>query len=368
MEFYSLKIKNITPETSDTATLEFDIPAELAEIFKYKQGQYVTIRAQINGQEIRRSYSMSSSPLENRLAVTVKKVSGGKMSGFLHDQTKVGDVLDLAHPEGRFTSKLDPEKRHTYYLFGAGSGITPLMSILRTILEAEPMSTISLLYGSRNEESIIFKEALEQLTAQYAGQLHVEHILSQPRKEGGGGLFGMFKKSTTNWLGKMGRVELRAVKTFLEEHPPHGPLHDCIYFICGPDNMAENVQSALLGEGIPAAQIHVEHFANSHHVPGDIAAAASGTGPKLIAHLKGERIEIDIPAGATILDALVKEKYDAPYSCTSGACATCMGKVIQGEVKMDVCYALDDDEIKAGYCLTCQSRPVSDLVEISYDL
>lgn len=369
MEFYPLKINTITPETPDAVTLEFAIPAELQDNFRYKHGQYVTLRLHLDGHELRRSYSMSSSPLENRLAVTVKKVPGGVVSTYLHDRLSPGDTLEVAAPDGRFSTALDPEKRHTYYLFGAGSGITPLMSILRTVLEGEPMSAVFLLYGNRDEENIIFRDELDRLSERYAGQLFVEHVLSRPKKEAGsGGLFGLFKKTTTNWQGKTGRIDARTVGAFLEENPPHGPESDCQYFLCGPGSLADTVKAALLGRGIAAKQIHTEHFANAHHVPGENLPARAGAGGKrIVVHLKGQRIELDVPDGATILDVLVKEKYDAPYSCTSGACATCMGKVLEGKVRMDVCYALEDDEIKAGYCLTCQAHPETDHVELTYD-
>ncbi|MCC6411337.1 MAG: ferredoxin--NADP reductase [Saprospiraceae bacterium] len=369
MEFYPLTVKAITPETADTVTIEFDIPEERSDIFKYTQGQYVSIKMHLSGHEVRRSYSMSSSPLDNKLAITVKKVEGGQASTYLHDMLKVGDTLEVAHPDGRFFVKLDPEKRRTYYLFGAGSGITPLLSIIKTTLEAEPMSAIFLLYGSRNEESIIFREELDNLSERYTGQLHVEHVLSQPKKEAGtGGLFGMFKKSSTNWKGRMGRIDGRTVNSFLDENFAHGPEQECQYFVCGPGNMAESIKAGLLGRGITPKQIHTEHFVNANHVPGEFNGNETGDkGARLIVHLGGQRIETTVPDGATILDVLVKEKYDPPYSCTAGACSTCMAKVLQGEVTMDVCYALDEDEVKSGYVLTCQSKPRTPMVEITYD-
>ncbi|MBK6933460.1 MAG: ferredoxin--NADP reductase [Saprospirales bacterium] len=368
MDFHAIKVNNIVPETPDTVTLEFAIPDHLLPVFAYKQGQHITIRHELNGHEVRRSYSMSSSPVESRFAVTVKKVAGGRMSTFLHDQLKAGDTLELAPPDGRFFTPLDPDKRRTYYIFGAGSGITPLLSILKTTLEVEPMSSIFLLYGSRDEENIIFRDELERLSERYTGQLFVEHILSRPKKAASGNFLGLFKKYTSNWAGKTGRIDGRAVGQYLDENLPHGPEGDCQYFICGPGNMAETVKAALLGRGTSSKLIHTEHFVNPTHIPGEFSAAPGERPVRLIVHLHKKRIETTIPPGATILDVMVKEKHDAPYSCTAGACSTCMAKVVQGKVRMDACYALDDEEVKAGYCLTCQSHPDSDVVEISYDL
>ncbi len=367
MDFHPLKVKKIIPETADTVSLEFEIPESLSEIFAYKQGQHITIRREMNGHEVRRAYSMSSSPIEGRFAVTVKKVDGGQMSTFLHDEIKPGDTLDIAQPDGRFYVPLNPEKRRTYYIFGAGSGITPLLSILKTTLEAEPMSSIFLFYGSRDEENIIFRDELERLSSRYAGQLFVEHILSQPKKEASGSFLGLFKKYSANWSGKIGRIDGRAVVDFLDENMPHGPEEDCQYFICGPGNMAETVKLTLLSRGLNAKQIHMEHFVNPNHTPGEFSTAPGEQQVRLVVQLNGKRIETSIPAGATILDVMIKEKHDAPYSCTAGACSTCMAKVLKGKVKMDACYALDDDEVKAGYCLTCQAHPDSDEVEVTYD-
>ncbi len=369
MDFYPLKVTHITEETPDAKTFTLDVPADLSEVFAFTQGQYVTLKFDLDGHELRRSYSMSSSPLDQALAFTVKKVDGGRVSTFLHDRLQSGDTLSVSPPDGRFFAPLDPDKRRTYYLFGAGSGITPLMSILRTTLEAEPMSTVFLLYGSRNEDSIIFRDELDRLSVRYQGQLHVEHVLSRPKAESlSGSLLGLFKKKTVNWQGKTGRIAGRGVVGFLDENPPHTPETDCLYFICGPDTMPDVVKVALLARGIPPGLIYTEHFLNSHQLPGEnISDDHAAEGARLIVTLKGRRIETRVPEGATILDVLVKEKYDPPYSCTAGACSTCMAKVLSGTVHMDVCYALDPEEVKAGYCLTCQAKPTSGVVEVSYD-
>ena len=369
MDFFALKIKNKIAETADTTTLELDIPDELRDLFTYKQGQYLTLRLNLGGQELRRSYSMSSSPLESRLAVTVKKVAGGRASTYLHDTAQVGDTLDIAPPQGRFFNELNPDKRRTYYIFAAGSGITPLMSIIKTTLESEPMSAIFLLYGSRSEESIIFRDELDALSERYTGQLHVEHVLSQPKKEStGGGLFGVFKKSTTNWQGKIGRISGKMANTFLDDNLAHGPETDCIYFICGPGDLTDSIKATLVGREIQPKQIYTEHFVNATHTPGEIAGGGASGGKRVIVHLKGQKTELPVPDGATILDVLVKAKLDPPYSCTAGACSTCMAKMISGKVKMEACYALDDEEVKAGYILTCQAHLETDLVELTYDM
>lgn len=366
MDFFSLRIKKIISETPDTKTFEFEIPDTLIDRFAYKQGQYVTLRADIDGESVRRSYSMSSSPLENRLAVTVKKIEGGRMSNWLHENLEEGRELAVAPPEGRFYNELDPEKRRTYYFFGAGSGITPLMSIARTILEGEPMSAVFLLYGSRDEEHIIFLEALDAMSERYAGQFFVEHILSRPAKrKTTGGLLSFFKKSSVNWSGQIGRVDARTAVEFLNRNEPQTPLEDCLYYICGPGDMADNVRAALQARGIAPKQIYTEYFVNAGQTPG--AGAPSGDRVPMIVHLKGQVIELDGAKETPVLDSLVAAKYDPPYSCTSGACSTCMAKVLKGSVKMDVCYALDDAEIKAGFCLTCQAKPTSEALEITYD-
>lgn len=360
-KFYPLTVSKVKTETEDTVSLYFQVPAELAETFAYKQGQYLTLRFTINGTEERRAYSMSSSPLEPELAVSVKRVSGGKVSNYIQDAVKAGDTVDVMPPQGRFFTALDPDQRKSYYLFGAGSGITPLMSILKTTLEEEPQSSVYLLYGSREDDQIIFYDELQALCQRYAGQLKVQYIVSQPKKEKG----GWFKKSTSNWTGLTGRISPLVIDTFLRECPVQGKGAE--YFICGPGAMIDAVETSLTEQGISKKSIHSERFVNAAEVAAGKVMTAGGAGTVKV-QLRGENLTIKVPENKTILEALLDAKHDAPYSCMAGACSTCMAKVKSGSVKMDVCYALDDDEVANGYVLACQSHPDGQDVEISFDV
>lgn len=359
-QFYSLKISNIKKETDDAVSVSFEVPESLKDTFTYTQGQYLTLKFDIRGNEVRRAYSMSSSPLEKDLTVTVKRVSKGLVSNHIADNLKVGDSVEIMPPAGRFFTPLDVTNRKHYYLIAAGSGITPIMSIIKTIMEAEPQSVVNLLYGNRSEESIIFREQLDLLQTKYANQLYVEHILSRPKGQKSGSIFSMFQKSTLSWQGKTGRISTEVLEKWLEENPPVHKVSE--YFICGPNDMMETVEQFLHARQTDKKHIHAEHFSAV-----TTEKTENMAGSTLKVQLRGEEIKLTAVPGKTILDMLIALKKDPPYSCTSGACSTCMAKVTKGTVKMDACFALDEDEIKAGYVLTCQAHPTSAEVEIVFE-
>ena len=361
--FHDLRVSRKQTQTSDASVIYLEVPEALKATFDYTAGQYLTLKVDIDGQEERRAYSMCTSPLDGELGVCVKRLPGGKVSNYLLDQLHPGATLAVMPPDGRFVAEVDAAQRRAYYLVGAGSGITPLMSIARTVLATEVGSSVHLLYGNRSEQTIIFRDELAALERDYAGQFTVDHILSQPAKRKAGGLGGMFGKKVTDWAGRVGRIDVQELERFLSEREARTERR--AYYICGPGAMIDTVEKALLRKGIPAEQIHTERFVVEEVADADRIQGTADGAVKVT--LDGQVIEVTVASDKTILEALVDAGYNPPYSCTSGACSTCIAKVTSGEVKMDVNHALDPDEVEEGYCLTCQAHPVTGGVEVSYD-
>jgi ring-1,2-phenylacetyl-CoA epoxidase subunit PaaE len=362
-EFHRLKVIDVINETESCVTILFEINNEDREHFKFTAGQYLTIKATIGEEEVRRAYSICTGPNEEVLGVSVKKVQNGKMSMYLNNFVKPGDILEVMQPDGKFRLITYVDLQRDHYFFAAGSGITPIMSMIKAMLEEEPKSTAYLLYGSKNENDIIYKNQFEELKARYEGQLIVDHTLSRPTKIKKTGILGVLGKKQTQWSGLKGRIDSAKVARFIQENPPKSDNTE--YYICGPGEMIDIVRTTLMGNGVEKTNIHQEYFTSgttgSHEVNNSADVA------KLTAHLNGQKINIEIPKGKTILDALLNAGHEAPYSCTSGACSTCMAKVLYGQVEMEACFALDDEEINDGYILTCQAHPTSKEVEVRYE-
>lgn len=365
MSFYPLNINKIVQETHEAKTIYFDIPTNLESNFQFLPGQYLTLKSIINNTEVRRAYSICTTPFSREIGVTVKKVKSGKMSTWLCDHIKEGESLDVMPPEGRFVLNTDHNNKRKLFFIAGGSGITPIMSMIETTLENEPLSQCFLLYANRNEDCIIFKDKIQDLQNKYNDQLFVEHILSRPNVVKKGGLMGFFAKKSTDWKGLIGRINENILASFLKDF--EFTSENCHFYLCGPGNIIDVSTKFLLASGIPKNRINREVFTSGGNSGKDKPSIDNHKTPVEVT-LKGQHINIEVSNAETILDALVAQKYDPPYSCTSGACSTCVAKVTSGEVTMDSCYALEDDEIEAGYILTCQARPKSESVVITYDV
>lgn len=363
MQFHKLKIHNIHPETSDTKIIYFELPPHLRDAYKHIPGQHLTIKIMKGDKEIRRSYSLATMQNAEYPGIAVKQVKNGIVSTYLNRDIKTGDVLEVMVPQGHFVTHADHDLSRNHYFFAAGSGITPVMSMIQTLLEEEPTSHCYLLYGSRNEDNIIFKKDLDALVEKYAGQLFVQYVLSQPNVVKEGGIAGLFAKKKILWPGLRGRISKTICNGFLADYPSR--QKDSLYYICGPGDFIEKIEGFLLESNIEKKHILKEYFRTPETDKPSDAGVSMGT---VYAVLNGAEHIISVPKGKTILDVLIDEKKDPPYSCTSGTCSTCMAKVLEGEVSMDSCYALDDDEIEAGFILTCQAHPQTDIVKITFEV
>ncbi|WP_201983432.1 1,2-phenylacetyl-CoA epoxidase subunit PaaE [Hymenobacter rubidus] len=353
--FHKLKIKNIRRETPDCVSLAFEVPAELREAFRYTPGQYLTLRREHQGEDLRRSYSICSSPLDEEWRVAIKKVPEGRFSALAVDGLHVGDTLEVMPPQGRFTATLHPSHAKSYALFAAGSGITPILSIVKTILLTEPGSQVYLVYGNRGRNSIIFKEAIEGMKNKFLDRLSVFHILS--REQGDSDLF-------------FGRLDQAKTAQLLEKVLPASLLDEC--FICGPEEMIHGVRAALGEAGVAPEKIHFELFtaANGAKAKAAVQRPVGDDDQKSLVTLRldGRAYLLDMSYyGDTVLDAALAAGVDAPYSCKNGMCSTCRARVTAGTAAMDVNYSLSETEVAKGYVLTCQARPTSAEVTVDFD-
>lgn len=357
--FHPLTIQDCRRETADTVSLLFDVPPELAERYRFVQGQHLTLKTIINGEEARRSYSICSGVDEGELRVAVKRVEGGLFSNHANDALAPGMVIDVMTPMGRFTTPLDPAAARRYVAFAAGSGITPILSIIKTVLAREPRSQFLLIYGNRTVSSIIFREELEDLKNRHMGRLAIHHLLSREPEEAG--LLS-------------GRIGADLVRDLCAGQLDAASLDAA--FLCGPQAMVEEVRDALAAAGTPAERIHLELFGTSADrrptapakAAPDGVADSPADGATIAILQDGKRREFTLAYdGDTILDAAHRHGADLPYSCKSGVCCTCRAKIREGKVSMAENYSLEPWEVEAGYVLTCQSRPLTERVVIDFD-
>ncbi|MBC5994614.1 ferredoxin--NADP reductase [Pontibacter cellulosilyticus] len=355
--YLNLKIVEITHETSDAITIHFEHPEKQA--IPYKPGQFLTLILNIDGKEIRRSYSLSSTPHEApRLAVTVKRVSGGLMSNYLLDNAKVGDEIKVMQPIGNFCLTCAPDNQRHVLLFGAGSGITPLMSILKAVLREEPNSQVTLLYGNTDENSVIFKDQLQALETQYAGRLKVAYIYSQP------------KQACEN----RGRMNQSLIIKILERLQL-AKVDNAVYYMCGPEGMMEEVRHALDVLHVPADRIFRESFVSNKLIEQQQQAAQHGdvlateddgeiTTQTVTIIYEGAEYQVEVQPDQTILEAALDQDVDLPYSCQAGLCTACRGKCLSGKVHLDEREGLSDAELEEGYVLNCVGHPLTSNVVI----
>jgi ring-1,2-phenylacetyl-CoA epoxidase subunit PaaE len=355
LQFHRLIVKTVTKETPDCVSVSFDIPEGLKKEFKFKAGQNLTLRTWLDGkEEVRRSYSLCSSPLDNEWKVAIKKVTGGAFSTFANEQLKAMSMLEVMPPTGKFIVEPNAANKKNYVAFAAGSGITPVISIIKTVLRTESQSQFTLVYGNKNRTSIIFKEELEALKNKFMSRFRIIHVLSRELTD-----------ATINH----GRIDADKCDALFTRHIE---IDADEFLLCGPEGMIFCVRDYLKSKGVDEKKIHFELFTSpgqrlsvhkqkvveEEHVPKS----------RIIIKRDGRQFEFDLEYDSEpILDAAIHNGIDLPYSCKGGVCSTCSAKVIEGEVKMDVCYALEPDDVNKGYVLTCQSHPKTERVVIDFD-
>ena len=352
--FHALRVAEIVPETNDANSIRFDIPPELRDRFAFRAGQHLTLRATLNGEEVRRNYSLCTAPDDQDWMVTVKRIGGGLFSNWVGDQLKAGDTVDVMPPHGSFTTEFEPAKSRHLVGIAGGSGITPVMSLIKTSLKFEPNSRFTLLYGNRDSSSVIFLEALAGLKDKHLGRFEIYHFLDQEEQD-----IELF-----NGMLDRARCEEAIARLVPDAAEVDG------WFICGPGPMMDAAEGALLDRNIARERVHIERF-TADRPPGSVTreiaelqTKAEGVTVSVI--LDGRTRRVPFSAG-NILDSARASGLPAPFACKAGVCATCRAKVTKGKVEMAARYGLTDEEVADGYVLTCQSVPLGDGVAVDYD-
>lgn len=354
--FYPITIKSVKKETPECVSIAFNIPDTLKETFAYKQGQHLTLRTYINGNEIRRNYSLCSSPLGNEWCIAIKQMEGGLFSTHANGRLKAGDTIDVMPPMGKFFVPLDPANKKQYVFVAAGSGITPVLSIIKTTLFTEPNSQVILVYANRNRNSIIFRDELEALKDKYLQRFSLHHIFS--REQTGSSIYE-------------GRIDAAKSELIFTKLIKLAAVDDC--FICGPAEMIETVRGWLEQNGFDRHKIHFELFTAATGITGTAQQKAilnnkEGQTSTVIIKLDGLQSSFKLAYnGDSILNAALRQGADLPYACKSGVCCTCKARLLDGKVQMDVNYGLEPEEMEAGYVLTCQSHPLTETVMVDFD-
>jgi ring-1,2-phenylacetyl-CoA epoxidase subunit PaaE len=351
--FHRLAVSDLRRETSDAVSLTFAIPKELEEDYRFSPGQYLTLRATMDGEEVRRSYSICSGPDDGELRIAVKKVDGGAFSSWAADELKYGDELDVMTPTGRFGVAPVPNEARIHVGFAAGSGITPILSIVKGVLAREPNSRFFLFYGNRSTDSMLFLETLEELKDRFIQRLSLFHVISGEEQD----IPILY-----------GRLDGEKVRVLLRSLVPAASIDHV--FICGPAGMSEEIDATCRDIGIPEKRIHVERFVSEFGgKPRPKAVVPVGAPPKAVASLiiDGKRREVPVAEGEAILDAALRGGLDLPFACKGGMCSTCRARLVEGNAQMEVNYSLEPWELAKGFILTCQARPVTDRVVVDYD-
>ena len=354
-KFYPLTVSKVKHETRDAIAVTFDVPPELKDTFAYRQGQYLTLRTTIDGEDVRRSYSICSAVQDAQLRVAIKRCSGGLFSGWANEHLQPGITLDVMPPSGNFNVPLDATSSRHYLAFAAGSGITPILSIVKTTLQAEPDSRFTIVYGNRASSSVIFRDELTDLKDQYMGRLRLVYVMSREQQD-----IELFN----------GRITEEKCGQFLRHWIDIKDID--IAFICGPEDMMHGVSRSLQQAGLAKENIRIELFAASaptrERKPRAVASEARNL-TEVTVIMDGNAASFTMDKDKeSLLDAGLRAGLDMRYSCKGGVCSTCRCKVLDGEVEMDVNYALEDYEVARGFVLSCQSFPVTDKVVVDFDI